>query len=199
VHSSTAIAALQSASTLLERTTKKIIRRYVAATDADGRPRVGQVEINGQVIDVQITATYGGRPVAKEYRPNVTRLTDIDDDELRERVDAIPDALECAIKKKIAKGYRTASMVVYLNIPSHGIRQAETEEAIAEIKARRASAFFAIHVLWAGKLFCRMLGVDETGESFERVFVKIVPRRESGTESSIHDAIGGPQEISCSP
>jgi hypothetical protein len=114
----------------------------------------GQVEINGQVIDVQITATHGGREVAKEHRRNARPLPHIDDDKLRARVTAILDALECAIEKKIAKKYSDASMlVVYLNIPSHGIKQAETKAAIAEIKARHASAFFAIHVLWAGKLF----------------------------------------------
>jgi hypothetical protein len=114
----------------------------------------GQVEIKGQVIDVQITATHGGRKVAKEYLPSASRVTHIEDDELRARVDAIPDALESAIKKKIAKKYSNASMlVVSLNIPSHGIKQAETEAAIAEIKTRHASEFIAIHVLWAGKLF----------------------------------------------
>jgi hypothetical protein len=114
----------------------------------------GQVETNGQVIDVQITATHGGREVAREHRRSAPRKTHVEDDELRARVDAIPDALECAIKKKIAKKYSNASMlVVSLNIRSHGIKQAETEAAIAEIKARHASEFIAIHVLWAGKLF----------------------------------------------
>jgi hypothetical protein len=44
-------------------------------------------------------------------------------------------------------------LVVYLNIPSGGIKQAETEATIAEIKARHASAFFAIHVLWSRQAF----------------------------------------------
>jgi len=40
----------------------------------------------------------------------------------------------------------------YLNINEYGIRQVETEAAIAEVKRRYAGAFAALYVLWKDKL-----------------------------------------------
>jgi hypothetical protein len=44
-------------------------------------------------------------------------------------------------------------LVVYLNIGEFGIRQKETEATIAEMKARYASSFDSIWVLWKGRLY----------------------------------------------
>jgi hypothetical protein len=70
-----------------------------------------------------------------------------------ERAEAIPGALEKAITDKLAKRYGSGMwLVVYLNINEWGIRQDETERAIAEIKERYAEFFGRLFVLWKDKL-----------------------------------------------
>jgi hypothetical protein len=69
------------------------------------------------------------------------------------RAEAIPGALEKAITDKLAKRYRSRMwLVVYLNINEWGIRQAERERALAEIKERHAESFGRLFVLWKDKL-----------------------------------------------
>jgi hypothetical protein len=71
-----------------------------------------------------------------------------------ERAESIPKFLDKAISEKIEKHYGSACwLVIYLNISEWGIRQKETEATIAEAKARYASSFEAISVLWKGCLY----------------------------------------------
>ena len=57
------------------------------------------------------------------------------------------------IADKVAKHYGSrAWLVVYLNIGEWGIRQAETELYIAQIKQKHANSFAGIFVIWKDKL-----------------------------------------------
>jgi hypothetical protein len=70
------------------------------------------------------------------------------------RGDSIPKFLDEAVAAKSGKRYEAPCwLVVYLNISEYGIRQKETEAAISQIKARYASSFEAISVLWKGRLY----------------------------------------------
>ncbi len=70
------------------------------------------------------------------------------------RADAIPQALETAVRKKIAKHYGSGVwLVVYLNLDEYGIRQRQSELVIAQVKQKYAGAFDALFVLWKGKVY----------------------------------------------
>jgi hypothetical protein len=57
------------------------------------------------------------------------------------------------VSGKVAKRYGSPpSLLVYLNINDYGIRQTETEAAIAEVKRRYSNAFSSIYVLWKDKV-----------------------------------------------
>ena len=80
--------------------------------------------------------------MGKEY------LTDSDielDDPVEDwiaRADAIPEALETAIRKKVAKRYGSGVwLVVYLNLGEYGIRQQQTELVIAHDEAEIRGRF----------------------------------------------------------
>jgi hypothetical protein len=67
---------------------------------------------------------------------------------------AIPQALEMAIRKNVAKRYGSRLwLVIYLNLNDYGIRQRQTELIIAQVKQKHASAFNALFVLWKDKLY----------------------------------------------
>jgi hypothetical protein len=58
------------------------------------------------------------------------------------------------VRAKSQKHYGSSCwLVVYLNISEYGIRQKETEEVIALVKAPYAMSFEAISVLWKGRLY----------------------------------------------
>jgi hypothetical protein len=114
----------------------------------DGYVRIGDV-----VENVEATiALMKGRKMWEEYQPGAK--SELDGVENWEgRADAIPGALEKAIKDKIAKRYGSKLwLVVYLNLNDYGIRQSETGQAIASIKQRHADAFTQLFVIWKGKL-----------------------------------------------
>jgi hypothetical protein len=113
----------------------------------------GYVESSGASVNVEITsATIAGRKLGKEYRfPGKTELDPVDD--WVQRANAIPDALDKAIRDKAAKRYSSpVILVVYLNINEHGIRQGAVEAEIATIKQRHTSSFQGLHILWKEKL-----------------------------------------------
>ena len=100
------------------------------------------------------------RKMAEEYRTN----NGIEDDPVEDwvaRADAIPEALEVAIRKKIAKpamaggggGGGGGGLVIYLNLNDYGIRQQQTELVIAQLKQKYANAFDALFVLWKDKAY----------------------------------------------
>jgi hypothetical protein len=113
----------------------------------------GFVRIAGKTHDVEVTSTHGGRRLGEEYRA-ISGPTLDPVENWAARADTIPNFLDEAISKKSNKTYSAPCwLVVYLNISEYGIRQKETEATIAQVKARYASAFEAISVLWKGRLY----------------------------------------------
>jgi hypothetical protein len=113
----------------------------------------GQVEIDNKVENVEVTiALARGRKLGAEYRfAGPAELDPVDS--WIERADQIPEALEKAVRRKADKQYSSPMwIVVYLNINEFGIRQAETEEVIANIKQRYSASFTELYVLWKDKL-----------------------------------------------
>jgi hypothetical protein len=115
----------------------------------------GFIEFHAQVHNVEVTSTHGGRKLGEEYRIVTGSTLSMEPGEnWVERANSIPKYLDEAIGHKAKKRYASPCwLVVYLNISEYGIRQKETEKTIAETKDRYASAFFAISVLWKGKLY----------------------------------------------
>jgi hypothetical protein len=113
----------------------------------------GYVKIGEKVENVEATmAIMPGRRLGAEYRfPGKVELDPVDN--WVERAEAIPGALERAITAKAEKRYGSKMwLVVYLNMSEYGIRQHETELAIAEIKQRHAGSFDQLFVIWKDKL-----------------------------------------------
>jgi hypothetical protein len=113
----------------------------------------GQVEIGGEIENVEVTiALTPGRRMGDEYKFATKCELDPVDNWVA-RAHAIPGALDKAITDKIAKRYPSGTwLLVYLNINEYGIRQVETEAAIAAVKQRHAASFDSIFVLWKDKL-----------------------------------------------
>jgi hypothetical protein len=115
----------------------------------DGFVRLGQTIQN---VEVTIALTEGRR-MSDEYRPGSPTLTHDPEENWVERANRIPSALEKAISKRLEKRYGSGMwLVVYLNISTWGIRQAEIECAIAEIKQRHGQSFSGLFVIWKDKL-----------------------------------------------
>jgi hypothetical protein len=108
----------------------------------------------GRVVNIEATiALMPGRKMGEEYKFESGVQFDPVENWVA-RADAIPEALESAIKKKVAKQYGSHSwLIVYLNLSEYGIRQRETEQVIHALKRRYADAFDRLLVLWKDKLF----------------------------------------------
>jgi hypothetical protein len=113
----------------------------------------GFVTIGGKDENVEVTiALMPGRRMGDEYRFDAKCELDPVHNRVK-RAAAIPGALDDAIAPKIAKHYPIGTcLVVYLNIDDYGIRQLETEVAIAAVKQRHAASFGSIFVLWKDRL-----------------------------------------------
>ncbi len=114
----------------------------------------GYVRSQGAVKNVEVTiALMPGRKMGEEYK----LATGIEFDPVEDwlaRADAIPEALENAISRKIAKCYGSSAwLVVYLNLNDYGIRQQQTELVIAQLKRRHAHAFDGLFVLWKDRIY----------------------------------------------
>lgn len=114
----------------------------------------GYVRVDPTTMNVEATiADMPGRKIGKEYQT----ASGIEEDPVEDwiaRADAVPDALEAAIQKKIAKRYGGGVwLVIYLNLSEYGIRQQQTELAIAQAKQKHANAFDALFVLWKDKVY----------------------------------------------
>ena len=122
----------------------------------DDRWPDGYVSAAGAIKNVEVTiADMSGRKMGAEYKIDTdTRFEPDPVENWVARADAIPEALESAITKKIAKQYSSrAWLVVYLNLGEYGIRQQQTELVIAQTKLRHACSFEGLFVLWNGKLY----------------------------------------------
>jgi hypothetical protein len=120
----------------------------------DDRWPDGYVRTGGTIKYVEVTiALMPGRKMGAEFKVD----TGIEPDPVEDweaRADAIPEALEAAINRKIAKRYSTGAwVVVYLNLNDYGIRQHQTELVIAQVKVRHARSFKGLFVLWKDKLY----------------------------------------------
>jgi hypothetical protein len=104
-------------------------------------------------LDIEITEVLEeGRRRGEEYRKD-EQPQDGAAEDWRKRALAIPGQLEKAIERKVRKGYgKKCALVIYLNMGTYGVLQKETESAIAAIKAKYASDFLEICVLWQEKL-----------------------------------------------
>jgi hypothetical protein len=113
----------------------------------------GYVKVSGKAHNIEVTSTHGGRKLGDEYREvSAPTLEHIEDWAARAR--SIPHYLEAAIEAKRRKHYGSACwLVVYLNISGRGVHELETEEAIRAIKARYATSFERIFVLWTRSPF----------------------------------------------
>lgn len=115
----------------------------------------GFVKLHGEIRNVEVTSTHGGRKLGEEYRSlsgETIRMDPVEN--WIERANSIPKYLDEAISNKAKKKYASPCwLVAYLNISEYGIRQKETEKTIIDTKARYAPAFIAISVLWKGKLY----------------------------------------------
>jgi hypothetical protein len=114
----------------------------------------GYVKIGRMIANVEATiALMPGRKMWKEHQVDNGTWSHDPIENWIKRADAIPGALEEAITRKIAKQYSSRTwLVIYMNINEWGIRQAEIERAIAEIKQRYANSFDQLFVLWKDKL-----------------------------------------------
>jgi hypothetical protein len=98
-----------------------------------------------------------GRKMGEEYRTDGGIEFDPAED-WAARADAIPQALETAMRKKVAKRYSSGIwLVIYLNLNDYGIRQTQTELIIAQVKQKHASAFNALFVLWKENVLSRQI------------------------------------------
>jgi hypothetical protein len=114
----------------------------------------GYVRVGRAVKSVEVTiALMPGRQMGKEYRSD----SGIEDDPVEDwiaRADAIPEALEAAIQRKIGKRYGGGMwLAIYLNLNDYGVRQRQTELVIAQLKQKYAGAFDALYVLWKDKVY----------------------------------------------
>jgi hypothetical protein len=113
----------------------------------------GHVKIQNSTFNVEVTSTHGDRKLGEEYR-HVTGWQFDPGENWVARADSIPKYLDETIRNKVGKNYGSPCwLVVYLNISEYGIRQTETEQVIAATKARYATSFVDISVLWKGKLY----------------------------------------------
>ncbi|MCK1705333.1 hypothetical protein IVA86_29065 [Bradyrhizobium sp. 146] len=104
-------------------------------------------------VNIEITEVLEeGRRRGDEYREGKEAKKETAED-WRTRALAVPERLDKAIERKIAKGYAgKCKLVVYLNMSTYSILQKETEAAIAAVKAKYADNFDEICVLWQEKL-----------------------------------------------
>jgi hypothetical protein len=113
----------------------------------------GFIKLQGQAYNIEVTSTHGGRKLGREYRYARGPTLDPVENWIK-RADSIPKYLDEAISGKSKKNYGSPCwLVVYLNISEYNIRQIETEQVITATKARYASAFADISILWKGKLY----------------------------------------------
>jgi hypothetical protein len=115
----------------------------------DGHAQTETGEVKIEVTSAQLPA----RRLGAEYKlPGRIEYDPVEN--WVKRAEAIPGALEKAIGDKVKKQYGSpCALVVYLNLSEYGIRQAETEEAIANIKDKYCLKFQYLWILWKGKVF----------------------------------------------
>jgi hypothetical protein len=113
----------------------------------------GFVKLSNKIHNIEVTGTHGDRKLGDEYRTVSAPTLDPVSNWVA-RAESIPMYLDKSISTKNKKKYSSPCwLVVYLNISEWGIRQRETEKVIFETKERYAKAFYAISVLWKGKIY----------------------------------------------
>jgi len=131
---------------------KPFTRLRLAGADEQWPDGYAQTETGELKIEVT-SALLPGRRLGAEYKLPV-RIEHDPIENWVKRAEAIPGALEKVIGDKVKKRYgRPCALVVYLNISEYGIRQAETEQAIANIKDKYGSEFQHLWILWKGTVF----------------------------------------------
>jgi hypothetical protein len=112
----------------------------------------GYVKSGGNVYNIEVTSTHGGRWLGQEYK-EISGPTMDPVENWIERANSIPKYLDEAIGGKIKKKYASPCwLVVYLNINEYGIRHDQTRQSIAAKKAHYSEHFVEISILWKGEL-----------------------------------------------
>lgn len=121
----------------------------VRLSDPDELWPDGYVEIGGEIKSIEITEVMELTRRRGDELKNPGPAVQMDPGEnWVARAEAIPAALRAAVERKVKNRYgSSATLLVYLNISEWGIRQKETEQIIAEVKAEHASSFEQIVVL----------------------------------------------------
>jgi hypothetical protein len=127
----------------------------VRLSDPDERWPDGYIEIVGVAKSVEITEVMEPTRRRGDELKNPDPAIQMDPVEnWVARAEAIPAALSNRIEGKAKKRYGSLAMLlVYLNISEYDIRQKETEQIIAEVKAQYTSTFESIVVLWKERLY----------------------------------------------
>jgi hypothetical protein len=113
----------------------------------------GYVKFRGQIYNIEVTSTHGGRLLGQEYK-RISGPTLDPVENWIERANSIPKYLDEAIGGKIKKKYASPCwLVIYLNINEYGIRQSEIKQTIVETKAHYSVHFVEISILWKGELY----------------------------------------------
>jgi hypothetical protein len=113
----------------------------------------GYVKFRGQIYNIEVTSTHGGRLLGQEYK-GISGPTLDPIENWIERANSIPKYLDEAIGGKVKKKYASPCwLVIYLNINEYGIRQSEIKQIIVETKGRYSDHFVEISILWKGELF----------------------------------------------
>jgi hypothetical protein len=126
----------------------------IRLADVDEEWPDGFARIESGELKIEVTsALFPGRHLGAEYR-FVGRMQHDHVENWIKRAESIPGALEKAVSAKVEKHYGSSfALVVYLNISEYGIAQAETEQAIANIKVKYGASFKDLWILWKGKLY----------------------------------------------
>jgi hypothetical protein len=132
----------------------KLIGPHRIRLTSQVRPDAYVIWDTGSAVPIEITEVMEpGRIRGHEYRPQNRGLKFDPVENWHKRLDAIPIAIREAIQKKEHRNYPAhTTLLVYLNISGHGVRQPETEHEIRAILAK-PSKFAVIDVIWQGRLF----------------------------------------------
>ena len=126
-----------------------------------------EVRLNDNLIRFEaIEADVPGRKRGDEYRQPPKMVEDPVEDWIA-RAEAVPGALQTAVRKKQAKLYsKHENLLIYLNIREYGIRHREIISAFPDATKDARDIFKSVWILWKEQAF----EVWRDGEPSQRVY-----------------------------
>ena len=126
-----------------------------------------EVRLNDNLIRFEaIEADVPGRKRGDEYRQPPKMVEDPVEDWIA-RAEAVPGALQTAVRKKQAKLYsKHENLLIYLNIGEYGIRHREIISAFPDATKDARDIFKSVWILWKEQAF----EVWRDGEPSQRVY-----------------------------